>query len=147
MENDEKALKYALNILNKKDYTEFEMARKLKLKKFNDDIIEKVLQYLRENSLINDDRFTESFVYFKLQNGYGKKRIRYDLHKKGINDECIDKYLKDVDEMQFAGAVFEAKSDYLKDNKNGRAKMFALLLRRGFDYETINALFNKNKEV
>jgi len=139
-------LKYALNILNKKDYTLKEMVNKLHLKNFDEQSINETIQYLLGNNLLNDKRFVENFVYFRLKNGYGKKRIEYELKKKGIKEELIDKYVKAADETEAAKLAFKAKAEHMKNDKNKRAKLFAFLARRGFDYEIINTLLNKEVE-
>ncbi len=146
MNKENRALKYALNILNKKDYTHKEMIDKLRLKDFDEQSIKETMRYLLDNNFLNDDRFVENFVYFRLKNGYGKKRIEYELKKKGINEELIDKYVKTADETEAAKSAFKAKAEHIKNDKNRRSKLFAFLARRGFDYETINRLLNKEVE-
>ncbi len=147
MEKDGKALKYALNILNRKDYTEFEMFSKLKMKGFDDNEINETIKYLKSNNFLNDKRYVENFVYFRLKNGYGKKRIEYDLKKKGIGEELINKYVNSADEMQSAKSILKAKAEHLKEDKNRRVKLFAFLARRGFNYEIINRLLNEEGEA
>ena len=146
MKKENRALKYALNILNKKDYTIKEMTDKLRLKEFDEKSINETMQYLKDNNFLNDERFVENFVYFRLKNGYGKKRIEYELKKKGINEGLIDKYVKTADETEAAKFAFEAKAGHIKNDKNRKSKLFAFLARRGFDYEIINILLNKEVE-
>ncbi len=146
MKKENRALKYALNILNKKDYTIKEMTDKLRLKEFDEKSINETMQYLKDNNFLNDERFVENFVYFRLKNGYGKKRIEYELKKKGINEGLIDKYVKTADETEAAKFAFEAKAGHIKNDKNRKSKLFTFLARRGFDYEIINILLNKEVE-
>lgn len=140
MEMFNKALKYALNVLNRRDYTEFEMVTKLKRRNIHEDVVLNVVQYLKDRTFLNDERFVENFIYFKLNNGYGKKKIEYDLKGKGIDERLIYKGLENVDELQSAKGIFEKKLQLLKNRENKREKLYSFLLRRGYSYETIKKL-------
>ncbi len=146
-EENKKALKYALNILNRKDYTVFEMVNKLTAKGFNKDIIDNAIAYLKSNNFLNDERYAENFIYFKLKNGYGRKRIEYDLSKKGIEKNIIEQYTNNIDETHYARLIFETKIKQLKKDKNVKAKMYNFLARRGFDYDIINRIINEEGQI
>ncbi len=146
MDEFNRSLKYALNILNRKDYTEFEMTAKLRKRNINEDVIRNVIQYLKDKTLLSDERFVENFIYFKLNSGYGKKKIGYDLKNKGIKENLIYGKLEDADEFQSAKRIFEKRLQLLKNRENKREKLYSFLTRRGYCYETINKLLNNNKE-
>ncbi len=146
MDSFDRALRYALNILNRRDYTEFEMLSKLNNRGFEKDVIDNTIKYLKEKKLIDDERYADNFIYFKLKNGYGKKRIEYELKKKGIDGNIINKYLQEVDEGSFIKEVFEKKLTTLKNSRNKKSKLYSFLVRRGYGYDLINEILNNSKE-
>ncbi len=140
------ALKYAMRILNRKDYTVYQMRKKLKEKGFSDEEIDEVVGHLLEVNLLNDDRYAENFVYFKLKDGYGKRRIAYELKDRGVDENIVDKWLDGVDELGFASALVKAKVGSRKITLKEKGKLYAFLARRGYDYDTINEVLNKEVE-
>ncbi len=137
-----KALRYILNILNKRDYTEYEIKSKLLKKGFDSQTINDVLNYVKEKNFINDRRYAENFVFFKLKAGYGVKKIQYAMKEKGINENLISEFLSKADEAKYGRAVFVKQLQKLSDKKNAREKLYAYMTRRGFKYDTIKELFS-----
>jgi len=136
-------LNYAFRLLNRKDYTQKELKNKL-CGKFNcssESEIDEILGYLEGHNFLNDSRYAENYVYFRLKKGYGKKRIRHELTEKGINNELIEKALNNQDET--VENVFLKKLKQLEGKKRKRSKLFDFMLRRGFEGEKIIELLNK----
>jgi len=145
--NDFKSgLEYAIKILNKKDYTEFEIRNRLKHKKFNDENIDDIVSKLKSLKFINDERFAENFLFFKSKRGYGKKGIAYNMKLKGLSENIIDRVLGSFDESKFADSIFLKRAKEIKKDKNYKQKLFSYMLRRGFEYDTVSKLFDKYKE-
>jgi regulatory protein len=142
-----KILNYCLNILSKKDYTEYEIRTKLR-KKFNNENIEDIIKYLKEYNYINDNRYTNNFIERKFKAGYGQYYIVKKLYEKGIkisyNDACNiinennDIKIK-VKELLSKKIIFEKHTDAIKLKK----KCFDFLLRRGFDIGVINEVIQE----
>ncbi len=145
MEEYEKTLKYVLNILNRKDYTEFELRNKLETKNFDAEVVSNVISHLRNKNFINDERYVENYIYFRLNAGYGKFKIRYELKSRGIDEELIDKHLNTACEKESAERLFESRYNSFRNKKNGKIKMFSFFERRGYSYETINELLENKK--
>ena len=145
MSKDEhdKSLKYAFNLLNRKDYTEFELVEKLSNKGFGEATIVDVVEYLKKKRFIDDERYVENYIYFRLKSGYGKFKIVHDLKKKGVDESLIYDKLKDINELESARDVFERKMEILKNKDNATSKIFQFLQRRGYSYDTINELLNR----
>jgi len=139
----DKSLKYAFNLLNRKDYTEFELVEKLSNKGFSEATIVDVVEYLKEKRFIDDERYVENYIYFRLKSGYGKFKIVHDLKKKGVDESLIYDKLKDINELESARDVFERKMEILKNKDNATSKIFQFLQRRGYSYDTINELLNR----
>ncbi|WP_022670897.1 regulatory protein RecX [Hippea alviniae] len=138
---DNEALKYALRLLNRRDYTELQLREKLNGKGFDKKDIEDTILYLKEKNFLNDERFAENYIFFRLKNGYGKRRIRFELKEKGIKEEIVDRLLEDKEEM--IEEYFLKKLKQVENKKNPSKKLFDALYRRGFDKEKIFELINK----
>ena len=78
--------------------------------------------YLKEYNLINDLEFAESFAKDKINlNGFGPKRIKYDLYKKGISNDIIQKVLEEDKDDEYSRALELGKkklTSYKNDDKN-----------------------------
>ena len=136
-------LKYALWLLNRRDYPERGIREKL-IRKFGEEKrgeIETVITYLKEKHFLDDARYTENYVYFKLKKGYGKKRVEHELKNKGIDDRLIRGVIDGACEQ--AEDVFLKKLKQLEGKKRKRVKLYQFMIRRGFESEKIIELLNK----
>lgn len=62
-----KARDKALAILSRSDKTEYELRNKLKQDGFTDDIIVRVMDYLKSYGYINDERYAQAYIYANKQ--------------------------------------------------------------------------------
>lgn len=144
-----------LRFLSFRPRSEKEIKDKLKSKKADPSIIEKIILKLKEQKFLDDKEFVKWWIEqrtaFKPK---GMILIKKELKQKGINEQLIEEAINSLD--------FEIKSD--KDKAKGliskkilslkglpRQKIYqklgAFLLRKGFDYETIkNAVDEIYKE-
>jgi regulatory protein len=99
----------------------------------------KILDYLLENRLVNDERFAKSFVRGKVnQSGWGMNKIRFHLMQKGIDKELIDEALRQTDEevyrqrlidiLKTTSKTIKADSDFEK-----KRKLAAYAMQKGFE--------------
>ncbi|WP_051904521.1 regulatory protein RecX [Hippea jasoniae] len=138
---NKEALNYALRLLDRRDYTKKQLEDKLNSRGVSKRDIIEVVNYLKEKGYVDDERYARNYVYFRLKRGYGKKRIRFELLNKGIDEAIIDKALGLQDEK--ADEVFLKKYELLRGKKNLKKKLFDYMQRRGFDSQTIFGLFEK----
>ena len=138
---NKEALNYSLRLLDRRDYTKKQLEDKLKSRGVAERDIIEVINYLKEKGYVDDERYARNYVYFRLKRGYGKKRIRFELLNKGIDEAIIDKALGLQDEQ--ADEVFLKKYELLRGKKNLKKKLFDYMQRRGFDSQTIFSLFEK----
>lgn len=110
-----------------------------------DDLIEIVLQQLLQDKILDDGRFTESFVRSKISKGKGPLKIRHELMERGISSELIDDYLDEsYDFWQDTIAAVRSKrfGDQYPENYKEQTKQSRFLYQRGFGSELIRRLFN-----
>ena len=134
----------ALDIISRREHSEKEVASKL-LKKFNEpDLIDTILSRLKDNNLVNDERYAEMYTQIRKRKGFGPKRIKYELSSKGINDSVSSVIIKDEGGWQEA-----AKNAFNKKFKKGialdykdKAKQKIFLQNRGFTFQEIDSVFS-----
>ena len=136
----------ALDILSRREHSTKELVIKLE-KKFtsNTDILLTVSK-LKKNNLLNDIRFTESYVAARKRKGFGPKKIEFELISKGIKDSDISYVLSEE-----TGWGELAKKAFNKKFKNGpsneinqKLKQKNFLKNRGFTFQEIESVFSND---
>ena len=134
----------ALDILSRREHSTKELVIKLE-KKFtsNTDIL-LIVSKLKKNNLLNDIRFTESYVAARKRKGFGPKKIEFELISKGIKDSDISYVLSEE-----TGWCELAKKAFNKKFKNGpsneinqKLKQKNFLKNRGFTFQEIESVFS-----
>jgi len=88
--------KYAINLISKKLRTEKELIAKLKLKQYDDNVINEIISRLKELNYINDNIYSKKYIeILSKKKGFGLTRIKKELLKKGIKKEIINEVLND----------------------------------------------------
>ena len=134
----------ALDIISRREHSEKEVTSKL-LKKFNEpDLIAATLSRLKDNNLVNDERYAEMYTQIRKRKGFGPKRIKYELSSKGIDDSLSSVIIEDEGGWQEA-----AKNAFNKKFKKGiaseykdKAKQKNFLQNRGFTFQEIDSVFS-----
>lgn len=131
-----KAYNRAILILSYRANTEAELKRKLS-KNFDVEIIQEVISKLIKQGLVNDEEFAERYVE---QSKKGKKIVKLELMKKGIDRELAEKQvcLKDEQtEMRNASKLAQkiAKRFDKEDTQTIKKKIYEGLTRQGFSYD------------
>jgi regulatory protein len=94
----------------------------------------KLLKRLKQLNFLNDEEFAQWLIEQRARlKPKGKRALRQELRQKGIKPEIVEKALQAVNE------VVEAKKIVAK-KKLAAEKMAALLVRRGFSWETIKTV-------
>ena len=138
-ENYRKTLNCALRLLTPRDHSCHELVRKLKQRGYEqDDIRQAVAECLRLDYL-NDERTAQIFIQQLARRGYGIKRIRYELNKKGLRgklfEDILARSISEADELAGARRVLQKKLKYYEhggDPLKRRDKLYRFLYARGF---------------
>lgn len=155
MEDIKKAKNYALKLLKYRPRTQKEIFERLIKKKYPQDLIEKVVQELKEAGLLNDREFVKFWINWRREvNPRSKNFIFWELRKRGVSEDLIKEKLEEINsEDDFSQAEQLAKKQFerLKDREPEKKKIriYGYLKRRGFAesiiYDILNNLF-KNRE-
>ena len=140
-----KCVKYiSVRLRSKKEIIDY-------LKKLNIDNTGDIIDKLTKNNLINDEVFTKAFIKDKINfTSYGPYRIRQELNKYNIDNEIIDKHIKDIDEEILIGKIDKQINKMIKSNRKYssnilKSKIYNNLYNNGFDKDMIiNVLNNYN---
>ncbi|MHC6180805.1 recombination regulator RecX [Clostridium sp. JNZ X4-2] len=136
----------ALKILEKNYKTEKQMKDKLVEKQYDEDVIEKVMDFLRKYKFIDDNKFVELYIKEKI-NSQGKNKIKYSLIKKGINESFLDEKLNLIDssfEEKAALNIAEKKYSVIVKSEDNAKKIYKrlgdYLIRRGYDFGIVKSV-------
>ncbi|MBI3815577.1 MAG: regulatory protein RecX [Nitrospinae bacterium] len=135
----EKAKAAAYRFLSYRPRSRKETEKKLREKKFSQEIIKKTIDFLEDNKYINDREFTLNWIRYRMENRpLGRASLEYELRKKGISSDLIEESLGEIygdgfDEYEIAVKMAEKKMVSLKDKR----KLSGYLQRKGFSYDTI----------
>jgi regulatory protein len=149
----ESAREAALKLLERQRRTRLDLARRLREKGFDPATIEPVLDRLVEVGLVDDVEFARAFIAGRWgRRAAGWRRIEQELRARGVSAadvaEARRRFEADrgpegaPDETAAARRVVEqAGRRYAAlDPRVRRQRLTALLLRRGFSYETIEQI-------
>lgn len=155
MDDFEKFYLIAVNYLSYRPRSEKEVRDKLKLKNAPPEIIEKVIETLKQQKFINDEEFARMWTSHRLKLSPKSKRvIKMELLQKGIDAEIIEKKLsgndgEEVDDLEQAKKLVENKIDRYKNlpKQEIYQKLGGFLARRGFSWGTIKAAIDECPEL
>lgn len=147
-----RAKKRAMNLLLKGDMTEAKLREKLSDGKYSQEVIDDAISYVKSYHYIDDRRYAMSFISYKSATD-SKNTIRRKLIERGVSkdiiDSCIEEYY--VEDNLNAGVERELIKKYiLKKCKNistleytDKQKIIASIMRKGFSYYDIEAVFSQ----
>ena len=143
LSSEEKVKSDALRLLAVRPRSVEELRGRLKLKRHAPAAIEAVLELLKKQGLLNDEKFAKLFTGTLIHSKrVGRRQLEMDLKKKGLSAGVIQgalSDLKDYDEKDAAKKAVENRYRRLKglSPEKKKARLFAFLKRRGFSNDAI----------
>lgn len=140
----------ALKLLDRQRRTRLDLTRRLRDKGYDKAEIEPLLDRLAEVGLVDDIEYARAFIAGRWgRRASGWRKIEQDLRGRGIGAEDLAEARRrfeadqggPADEQAAARKVIEqaARRYAALDPRARRQRLTALLMRRGFSYETIDA--------
>ncbi|WP_233118233.1 recombination regulator RecX [Aggregatibacter actinomycetemcomitans] len=131
------ALNYVMNLLSRREYSEFELRCKMQEKAFSENDIDQVIAHCQQKNWQSDVRFTESYLHSRAQRGYGANQIKQELRQlKGVESATIESVMREceIDWSELALTVLRKKfPDYkAKQPTKMRQKIWQYMLSHGF---------------
>ncbi|MBL4762431.1 MAG: regulatory protein RecX [Gammaproteobacteria bacterium] len=130
----------ALNLLARREHSALELQQKLAIRGYPEDAVESLLQVLQKEHLQSDERFTESYIRYRISKGFGPIKISNELVERGLAEGLIQNQF----EMQAADWSLLLKQQRQKkfgslipSDYNERMRQARFLQTRGFPADLI----------
>lgn len=134
----------AIRYLEARLHSRSELVTKLKRLEYPLAMIDSVLDHLTEMGYVNDQRFAETRAELSAKHKHhGPNRARIELARKGVTGETARRAVEQVyeahDSSQVARELASKKMKSLArlEPQVAKRRLYGMLLRRGFDYDTI----------
>lgn len=104
---------------------------------------ETLINQLKEENFLNEERYAKAFVNDKYKfSKWGKRKISQALYEKGISSQCISSALEFIDDsvyIQNLKELLESKNKTIKakDSYEHNGKLIRFALGRGYQYNEI----------
>ena len=135
----------ALNILGAKMCSSGQLRHRLIELGETQEIADETVEWCFEMQLLDDTEYARQVVAGYFARGYGARKIRDELYKRRVPRELWDNALEHVNSGSFAAMraleIVEQKLRGEKPDYDDRRKLGAMLARRGFSWDEINAAF------
>jgi len=134
----ETAYQSALNLINFRPRTEVEIRQNLRRKKMEDEIIQYVVERLKDNGLIDDAGFAKIWVENRVElRPRSRRALAFELKQHGLDSALIEQTLGNVDDSTMAHQAAQRQAPKIKNLewREFRLKLLRYLAQRGFAYE------------
>lgn len=137
--------KKAMDLLMRREHAVAELQKKLNARDYDTDIVAEVVEQLMDEGLVSDDRFTEAFVRYRRNNGFGPRRIQSELRERGVSEKIQSIYLDSGDPQWYKQAAQVQNKRFgedLPDDFKERARQARFLQYRGFTSDHIREVLD-----
>ena len=144
-----KAKQKAFRLLECRSRSKAEIAKRLSMAGFAEDVIEETLTRLEGLGLIDDVQFSQSWVNHRVAGkAFGKTRIKWELRQKGVSTDVAEEALSAIDaDTEYESALDAAGRRWRKylrlDERTKRNRTASYLRRQGFGWEVITKVLNE----
>lgn len=139
--NYKKALNKCADFLSRRDHSVKELRDKL-LRTVDELSADKAIARFEELGYLDDEKFARNFAEYLYQNkNYSDNRVRQELYKKGISRDIIYDIINnsEVDSVETIVTLIHKKYYSRFSDDNGREKVIAALMRKGFSYGDVKS--------
>ncbi|MDU1904321.1 MAG: regulatory protein RecX [Dysgonomonas sp.] len=141
--SESQALSKIAAYCSKAERAEYDVRKKLDNWELNEDEIQNILDRLKKENFINEERYCRSFIKDKIGfNKWGKIKIIFELRKKRIAETTINTCLDEFENNEFEEPLLrllETKARSIKANNEyeKQAKLTRFALGRGYSLSEI----------
>ena len=134
----ERAKARALRLLEKRDYSEAELAAKLVEKGDDPDSACAAAARMAELGFVNDENYAAMVVRHYAAKGYGRARIREELRRRKLPRELWDAALEELpDQTETLYRLLETRLRGKAPEGDELRRACAYLVRRGFAWDEV----------
>ena len=133
----------AMNLLQKRTYTEKQLRDKLREGFYPEEILEEAISYVKSFHYVDDEQYALDYLNYNV----GRKSLRQiemDLYQKGISQEIYTKALSlweadggKQDEQEIIRELLEKKHYQTDCDLKTKQKVYGFLLRKGYSSDAI----------
>jgi regulatory protein len=128
----------------------YEVTQKLILWNIDKKVIPQIINELREENFLNDERFAEDYARgkFRIKN-WGKIKIRLSLQQKKVSSNYIDAALDKIDQEDYFKSLqhlANKKNDLITDDLSAydrKIKLYQFLLSKGFENKLVREVIEE----
>lgn len=145
----ERAKDACYRLLKVRARSEKELSDRLRLKGFDNNIIQQAIVALSEAGLVDDEAFARMWVESRIHKPLGIHRLDSELKIKGVSKEIISQVLSEYNspqrEEEAIRYLLEKRIKKLKglDKKKIKERLWAFFLHKGFSRETVFEVLNE----
>lgn len=131
-----------MNLLARREHGVQELARKLKQRGADTELIDVELQRLVDDGLLSDARYLESYIRSRANSGRGPVRIREELAQRGLAREDIEQAIADsgIDWQAQLLDLWQRKYGEKPADYKAYGKQVRFLLYRGYAMDWVQRL-------
>ncbi len=119
-----------------------EVKQKLQAFSLTQEEIESIINELKENHFLNDERYVKSFVRGKFRNcHWGKTKIAFKLQNQNFDNHIIQVGLDEIQKDEYFDTLYKLASQKLQSLQNDPQKVLKTrryLYQKGFEEEWID---------
>lgn len=139
-----KAKKYAISLLDRRDYSRGEIFDKLLKKGATEDMADEILDRFVELGMVDDLRYAKMLVRHYAIKGYGPMRIKNELYKRKISKDLWEDAMSEMpDNTEKIDKLLNSKLKSDDPNREEIRKAADYLSRRGFSWEDISSALER----
>lgn len=141
--DEQQALTRLAALCSRAEHSSGEMLEKMRRWRLPDDAQERIIEHLRKERFVDDERFCRLFVRDKIRfDKWGRRKIEQALYRKGIGPDISIPVLDAIDTMEYVealGPMIDAKRRTVKARNayEMNAKLTKYALGRGFTIDVI----------
>lgn len=132
-----------MHLLEKRDYTEKQLRDKLRMGKtaYTEEEIEAAIAYVKSYHYVDDGRYARQYISC-MSARKSKRQIMQELYQRGVEKELVDAAFEEADdiqeEQQIAEWIRKRHYDPAVADQKEKQKMYAFLMRKGFQSSEIS---------
>lgn len=141
--NYRKAFNKCADFLSRRDHSVKELREKL-LRTVDEASADKAIERFEELGYLDDEKFAKNYAEHLFNNkNYSDNHVKQELYKKGISRDIVAQILEDseIDSVENIITIINKKYYSKLNAENGKEKVVAALMRKGFSYGDIKSAF------
>ncbi|PXX88738.1 recombinase RecX [Marinobacter vulgaris] len=136
----------ALRLLARREHSRLELSLKLRQRKFESDLIDRILDDYEAEGWLSDERFADVYARQRMDLGYGALRILAELQQRGVHTtpECV-REVTDAEWVERAVLLREKRFGLgdISENWEEKMRQARFLARRGFASDQVESALER----